>query len=65
VLSDIHVSGIREGALEDRSLPETPFPDACERQQLSPQEKVLAFMLFDISACVVPDTEAPTFPSIR
>jgi hypothetical protein len=65
VLSDIHVSG-DEGAqgTVDRSDPSLAFPDGCVTTGLSPQEKVLAFMLFDISACLVPDDEPPTPPVI-
>jgi hypothetical protein len=71
VLSDIHVS---PGALPDENGPGDPgddfsavgtgFPDGCVTSALSAQEKLLAFMLFDISACVVPDSQAPTAPPI-
>lgn len=73
VLSDIHVSGGLEvdnstrppTLLGDVSVDDYPFPTGCVTTDLTPQEKVLAFMLFDISACVIPDSVAPTFPSIR
>jgi hypothetical protein len=65
VISDIHVSAGRlndEGTayIDDTSDRSTGFPDGCVTNSLSPQEKMLAFMLFDISACVVPDSQAPT-----
>ena len=50
VFSDIHVSS----ASGDSSSPSDPFPSGCTNVPLSPQEKVLAFMFFDIAACVGP-----------
>lgn len=52
VLSDIHVSTGAGSATEDDSDPSKPFPSGCVTTELSPQEKTLEFMLFDLSACV-------------
>jgi hypothetical protein len=50
VYSDLHVSGAQA----------TPDPSpGCTQADLTPQEKALEFMLFDLSACVIPDTIAP------
>ncbi|HWO08807.1 MAG TPA: carboxypeptidase regulatory-like domain-containing protein [Polyangiaceae bacterium] len=63
VLSDIHVTGSEDEG-RDVSSDDLAFPEGCVTSDLSPQEKVLAYMLFDISACVVPDSEPPTPPAV-
>jgi hypothetical protein len=59
VYSDLHVSG-GKGAQADRSVPpDYPgslaiVPDQCAAHPLTPQEKALEFMIFDLSSCLIP-----------
>ena len=53
VFSDLHVDG------DPMTLDFPPPPVGCDPGDLSPQEKALEFMVFDLSSCVIPDTIAP------
>ncbi|HET9992196.1 MAG TPA: hypothetical protein VFQ65_26880 [Kofleriaceae bacterium] len=46
VFSDMHVSA------DSTSAAGNPYPGGCSTQPLTPQEKALAFMFFDIASCV-------------
>ncbi|HSD87656.1 MAG TPA: hypothetical protein VLB44_09075 [Kofleriaceae bacterium] len=46
VFSDMHVSA------DSTSSPATAYPSGCSTQPLTPQEKALSFMFFDIASCV-------------
>jgi hypothetical protein len=56
VFSDLHVGA----ASNDNTA--LPIPAECASGALSPQEKALEFMLFDLSSCVVPDSSTPVPP---
>ena len=53
---DFHVTGAN-GASGGK-----PFPTECDNGPLSPQEKVLEFMLFDLASCIQKDTTPPSPP---
>jgi hypothetical protein len=46
VFSDMHVSA------DSTSKPGTAYPNGCSTADLTPQEKALSFMFFDIASCV-------------
>ena len=53
LFSDMHVSsGSVSGAGASGTQFAYPFPDGCSTGDLTPQEKALAFIFFDISSCV-------------
>ena len=60
VYSDLHVGGASNDYGGDPHG--QSFPSGCTRGDLSAQEKALEFMLFDLSSCVTPDSEAPQPP---
>lgn len=52
------------GAVGTCSAASTMFPLTCLNGDLSAQEKALEFMLFDLSACVSPDSWTPPTPGV-
>ena len=65
IYSNVHVSGTTdtgEIAGPDDDRPGQPFPSSCRSGDLSPQEKALAFMLLDLSSCIIDDSVPPKPP---
>jgi hypothetical protein len=58
--TDLHVAG-NSTSFSDQG---TPFPDACDKGELTPEEKALAFMIFDLSNCVMQEDLTPEPPMI-
>jgi hypothetical protein len=54
VFSEMHVSSGSFSKPGPSASSGTPFPTGCSTTPLSPQERALAFMFFDIAACVGP-----------
>ncbi len=61
VFSGLHIGGAANDTTNGDSMPSASTCDPTPGN-LSPQEKVLEFMLFDLSACVTPDTAQPGIP---
>jgi hypothetical protein len=58
VFTGLHVST----SVEDETMQPTGFPSSCPQSELSAQEKAVAFMLFDLSACIQSDEKPPIVP---
>ncbi len=51
--------------VNDASSDDKAFPTECNQAPLTPQEKVLMFMMFDLASCVQTDSEPPHPPIVR
>jgi len=62
VFTDVHVgTGSGSGGAPDIATGKAPFPTDCSMSTaMSPQEKALEFMFFDLSSCVQPENVPPT-----
>jgi hypothetical protein len=69
VFSDLHVGGAGGFGASDYVAGVLggmkTVPTGCANADLSPQEKALEFMLFDLSSCVIPDNLPPGPPPVN
>jgi hypothetical protein len=70
VYSDLHVSGGAGQQAEPNIMADYPnftsggiVPDGCDKHDLTPQEKALEFMIFDLSSCLTPPGVTPAPPT--
>jgi hypothetical protein len=61
VYTDLHVSNASDETTPGDS-PGNPFPSHCAVRDLTPQEKAVVFMLFDLSSCIQDETMEPEPP---
>ena len=61
VHTDLHVTA---GMGSDTSNQNIPFPGGCTTDDLSPQEKALEFILFDLGGCVQKEDRPPEPPVV-
>ena len=57
VFADVHLANVDENA----TRPDNGFPGSCGTE-LTPEEKALAFLFFDLASCVQDDKQPPTPP---
>ena len=60
VYTDLHVSNASDMGTPGDD-PGMPFPSHCAERDLTPQEKAVVFMLFDLSSCIQ-DEDIPPEP---
>lgn len=58
--TDLHVAGNSTSSSDQG----TPFPGGCDNGELTPEEKALAFMIFDLSNCVMQEDQKPKPPVV-
>jgi hypothetical protein len=58
VYTSLHVASVEDTT----AMNAMGFPASCEKRELSAQEKAVAFMLFDLSACVQSEEKPPKPP---
>jgi hypothetical protein len=59
MFSDLHASG-NPSSTDSVNMPGgSPPPGGCGANNLTPQELALEFALFDLAACVTPDSAPP------
>jgi hypothetical protein len=54
VFSDMHVSATSKSVAGSGATGTEPYPAGCDTGDLTPQEKALAFIFFDIASCIGP-----------